>query len=217
MSQRTLFSRSPYFLLSHVSADVLSPTGPWNSRSRSVLSGFCCSCFPLFPTQRLCPWRAIDFSRVISVFPFIGRKWNNNRGGRENHAVTLGETVWAEAKMTMVSPFLTRSFSAQHAEGDLRYTRVAKTPDTLYSYWSGPVIGLEHRSSLAYFSDMSEYEKTGENHMYNFPLSDTYRKYLQLPTLQACPRGCVNTCFYSWTGSHAGPCWIWGFKQSTVL
>lgn len=76
-----------------------SPTRPWNSRSRSVPFSHCCSCFLLVPTQRLCPRRAIDFSRVISVFPFMGRKWNNNRGGRENHGVTLGETVWVECKI----------------------------------------------------------------------------------------------------------------------
>lgn len=85
--------------MSHVCIYGPSPTRPWNSRSRSVPFSHCCSCFLLVPTQRLCPRRAIDFSRVISVFPFMGRKWNNNRGGRENHGVTLGETVWVECKI----------------------------------------------------------------------------------------------------------------------
>lgn len=40
-------------------------------------------------TKGFSPRRAIDFTRVISVLPFIGRKWNNNRGGTENHRVTL--------------------------------------------------------------------------------------------------------------------------------
>ncbi len=80
-------SRSVSIQSAHVMSRVCvygpSPMRPWNSRSRSVPFSHCCSCFPLVSTQKLCPRRAIDFSKVISVFPFTGRKWNNNRGGRE--------------------------------------------------------------------------------------------------------------------------------------
>lgn len=44
-------------------------------------------------TKGFSPRGAIDFTRVISVLPFIGRKWNNNRGGTENHRVTLRAAV----------------------------------------------------------------------------------------------------------------------------
>ena len=65
-----------------------------NWRYRSVPFSHRGSCFPLARTQKLCPWRAIDFSRVISVFPHTRRKWNNNRGERENHGVTLRQTFF---------------------------------------------------------------------------------------------------------------------------
>lgn len=74
----------------------LSPMRPQNSSS--------CTTVQLPPllfstsTQKLCPWRAIDFSRVISVFPFTGRKWNNNGGEEENHGVTLRQTDFLSRK-----------------------------------------------------------------------------------------------------------------------
>lgn len=95
VSHTTLFglvSIQSDHVMSRVCVPGPSPMRPWNARSRSVPFSHCCSCFPLVPTQKLCPRRAIDFSRVISVFPFTGRKWNNNRGQRENHGVTLRQS-----------------------------------------------------------------------------------------------------------------------------
>lgn len=65
---------------------------PWSGEtgdhavSLSVLAVLFSACSD---TKGFSPRRAIDFTRVISVLPFIGRKWNNNRGGTENHRVTL--------------------------------------------------------------------------------------------------------------------------------
>lgn len=52
--------------------------------------------FHLFGHKRVCPQRAVDFGRVISVFPFVGRKWNNNRAERgENHRSRMWKVKWA--------------------------------------------------------------------------------------------------------------------------
>lgn len=117
-----------------------SPMRPWNSRSCSVPFSHCCSCFPLAPTQKLCPWRAIDFSRVISVFPFTGRKWNNNRGKGEKSRVTLGQTLPseqnAESKMGFVRLSDEIPISTCCAGGDLRCIHAPKTLAPLCCYCS---------------------------------------------------------------------------------
>lgn len=144
-----------------------SPMRPWNSRSRSVPFSHCCSCFPLVPTQKPCPWRAIDFSRVISVFPLTGRKWNNNRGGRENHRVTLGQTFclsrmqWPKRNVFNVIPISTLYRGRNRV---LPCPQNTKLLAALLSRGKSKVrASFEHLCSLgavAYFSDLSKCEGT---------------------------------------------------------
>lgn len=169
-----------------------SPMRPWNSRSRSVPFSHCCSCFPLVPTQKPCPWRAIDFSRVISVFPLTGRKWNNNRGGRENHRVTLGQTFclsrmqWPKRDVFNVIPISTL-YRGRH--------RVRPCPqNTCFSLLCCPGVRAKWEQVLSTKCEGTMLKSTCA--IFLFQVESGNSCSVQHLRSQACPVGC--TCFCVW-------------------
>lgn len=174
-----------------------SPRRPWNSRSRSVPFSHRCSCFPLAPTQRLCPWRATDFSRVILVFPFTGRKWNNNRGQGEKKSRGDPQTGALSEQKIRIQYEICECFgcfneihiSVVCVEGGTSTPHWTLAFLFFYVHWTKRMVSrfcktLFTRYCRRFFRSLQIWGNYGEIHMGSFPVSDPSRKQVQCPKYQ---------------------------------
>lgn len=169
----------------------LSPVKRRNRRSRSVPFSRGGLVFHLFWHKGFSPRRAIDFTRVISVLPFIGRKWNNNRGGTENHGVTLGVAVQGEEekkKNTTKNKFslLTSWFRPRYAK--MRHLNQTHTFKNVVSVCSDSSLLRDLCPSKLWPTLQTQWVliwgSPVEIAVSSVPVSATSRKQMQCQTLQ---------------------------------